>query len=59
MVSAAGAFAIDAATFFISALTLIGIQRGARKPAAITDPGDHRGEVDTLRGLWTNSRSYG
>lgn len=55
MVSAAGAFAIDAATFFISALTLIGIQRGARKPAAITDRGDHRGEVVTLRGLWTNS----
>ncbi|MFZ0386220.1 MAG: MFS transporter, partial [Solirubrobacteraceae bacterium] len=38
---AASGFAIDAATFVVSALTLIGIQHDAPKPATTNDPHHH------------------
>jgi MFS family permease len=54
VVGAASGFAVDAATFVVSALTLIGIQRDASAPASSTDHDHHsdaaRGTV-TARGL--------
>lgn len=41
LVGAASGFAIDAATFVVSALTLIGIQHDAPPPAPSTDHNDH------------------
>jgi predicted MFS family arabinose efflux permease len=57
LVAVAGAgsgFAIDAATFVGSALTLIGIQRDAPQPVPTIDQSDHpdaAGDAMTLRGL--------
>ena len=58
LISAAGGFAIDAATFLISALTLIGIQRAAPRiaaPASQCDDPSEAASVATLRGLWANA----
>jgi MFS family permease len=58
LVSAAGGFAIDAATFLISALTLVGIQRAAplvAAPASQRDDPSEIASVATLRGLWTSA----
>jgi predicted MFS family arabinose efflux permease len=58
LISAAGGFAIDAATFLVSALTLIGIQRAAPRIAAVAGQRHDSGDVPsvpTLRGLWANA----
>jgi MFS family permease len=52
VVGSASGFAIDAATFVVSALTLIGIQRDVPRPVPRTDQRDHAVEVKGALTVW-------